>query len=80
MLRQRDGALGLEFDFRPEPPGNERPRQPVHRKAEVVELAQMDVCADRARFEAGEQLLGLCCFLSHIDFVEIGSLHFTLEK
>jgi hypothetical protein len=25
MLLKRDGALGLKFDFRPEPLGNERP-------------------------------------------------------
>ena len=54
MFLKRDGALGLKFDFRPKPLGNERPRQPVHRKAEIVQFPQMNVRADRARLEAGE--------------------------
>jgi len=59
MFRQRDGPLRLEFYFRPQALGNERPRQPVHGYAEVVKFPQVDIGADRARFEAGQQLISL---------------------
>ena len=59
MFFAGNGALLLEAHFRPEALWNERPRQPVHGKAEVVKFPQMDVGADRARLEAGEQVVGL---------------------
>ena len=59
MLRSRDGTFGLKFNFRPEALGNERPRQPVHRDAEVVQFPQVNIRADRARLEGGEQVLRL---------------------
>src|SRR5208337_4905856 len=59
MFFAGDGASFLEAHFRPEALGNDRPRQPVHGKAEVVKFPQVDIRADRARLEAGEQMLGL---------------------
>ena len=59
MFFAGDGAFVLEAHFRPEAFGNERPRQPVHRDAEVVEFPQVNIRADRARLEAGEQMFGL---------------------
>jgi hypothetical protein len=59
MLLNRNCTLGLEFYFRPEALGNERPRQPVHGKAEVVKFPQVDIGADRARLEGGKQLIAL---------------------
>src|SRR5436305_9476669 len=44
-----NGTLVFEVHFRPETFRDERPRQPVHRKAEVVQLPQMNIRADRAR-------------------------------
>ena len=54
-----NGPFGLVFDFGPKPFGNDRPGQPVHADAEVVQLAQMNIRADRACLEAGKQLLRL---------------------
>src|SRR5439155_19049053 len=54
-----DGAFGPKAHFRPKAPRDDRPRQPVHRETEVVELAQVDIRAHRARLEGGEKMLGL---------------------
>jgi len=59
MFFAGDGASFLEAHFRPEALGNNRPRQPVHGKAEVMKFPQVDIRADRARLEAGEQMLAL---------------------
>ena len=59
MFFADDCSLLLEPNLRPEALGNERPRQPVHGKAEVVQFPQVDIGADRARFKTGKQLLGL---------------------
>jgi hypothetical protein len=59
VLFQSNGPLILEFDFRPEPLWDERPREPVHREAVVVELPKMNIGADRAAIDAVKQMLGL---------------------
>ena len=56
-----DGALGWKANFPPETLGNERSGNPVHRKAKVVKLPQMDIGADRARSKAGQKL-GFYCY------------------
>ncbi len=55
-----NGAHVLETHFQPEAFGNEQPRQPIHLNAEVVEFPQVNIRTDRARLEAGEQMLSLC--------------------
>jgi len=60
MFFAGDGTPFLEAHFWPETLGNDRPRQPVHGKAEVVEFPKVNIRADRARLEAGEQMLCLC--------------------
>ena len=59
MFITGDATFVLEAHFRPEALGNERPRQPVHRDAKVMEFPQVNIRADRTRLEAGEQMLGL---------------------
>ena len=54
-----DCPFGLVFDFGPKPFGNDRPCQPVHGDAEVMQLTQMNIRADRPRLQAGEKLLRL---------------------
>src|SRR6185436_5986912 len=56
---RRNGPLGLVFNFGPQPFWNDRPRQPIHPYAKIVQLTQMNIGADRARLETGEQLLRL---------------------
>src|ERR1039458_6714124 len=56
VLFQCDGALGFEYNFWPEPLGNERPRQPVHCQTEIVEFPQMDIRADRACFDGLQKM------------------------
>src|ERR1700722_4537669 len=59
MFVAGDGALVLVAHFRPEALRNERPRQPVHRDAEVVQFPQVHIRADRASLEGGEQIFRL---------------------
>src|SRR5438552_2307364 len=59
MFLSRDSASRLKSHLRPETFGNKRPGKPIHRKAEVVELAQMHVGTDRSRLEAGKKLFSL---------------------
>ena len=54
MFVAGNSALLLEAHFRPEAFRNERPRQPVHGNAKVVEFPQVNIRADRARLETGE--------------------------
>ena len=49
MPGKRDGSLGWNFTAGHSRLGNDGPRQPPHREAEVVELPQMDIGADRFR-------------------------------
>src|SRR5689334_10439643 len=60
MLVKRDGSFRLKTYFRPQPLRDDRPRQPVHREAEVVKLPQMNIGADRASLEAGKKFFRLC--------------------
>src|SRR5439155_3393225 len=59
MLLDRDGAFGLELNFRPQSLRDDRPWEPVHRQAEVVEFSKMNVRAHGAGFDAAEEVLGL---------------------
>src|SRR5258708_30783277 len=59
MLLKGDGSLRLKAHLGPETLGNDRPGQPIHREAEVVQLAQMNVGADGARLETSQKLLRL---------------------
>src|SRR5438105_4368845 len=54
-----DGAFGPKAHLRPKPFRNDRPGKPVHRETKIVELAQVDIGADGARFEAGQKVLRL---------------------
>jgi hypothetical protein len=59
MFVERDGASWLKANFRPKSLRNNRPRQPVHRKTEVVELPKVNIRADRPRLETSEKLFCL---------------------
>ena len=59
VLLNSNGPFRLETDFRPKTLRNDRPRQLVHRNAEVVQFPQMNIRADRARLERSEQMFGL---------------------
>ena len=59
MLLEGDGAFRLETNFLPQSLRDDRPRQPVHRQAEFMNLTQMNIRADRSRFEARKEFLRL---------------------
>ncbi|PHX70326.1 MAG: hypothetical protein CK548_09645 [Opitutia bacterium] len=58
MLVRRDGALFLEADNGPLALGHQRPRQPVHIDAEIVQTPEIDVRGDRAGLKHFEHELG----------------------
>ena len=58
MLVRRDGALFLEADNGPLALGHQRPRQPVHIDAEIVQTPEIDVRGDRAGLKYFEHELG----------------------
>ena len=58
VLFRRDGALGFEFNFRPEALWDDRPQKPVHGEAEIMEFAQVNIGADRTDFECLQNLFG----------------------
>lgn len=60
MFFERDCPLGLMVNRRPETSWKRRLHEPAHCETEVMELSQMDVGADRARLEAGEQMFRSC--------------------
>lgn len=59
MLVCRNRSLRLVFIFWPKPFRVDRPRKLVHSNAKIVQLAEMNIGADRTRFKTREQLLRL---------------------
>ena len=59
VLLGGDGALVLEDDAGPLAFWQDRPRQPGHIEAEVLEFPQMDIGADRTALQGTQELLGL---------------------
>lgn len=60
MLFKRDGALLLELDSRPLALRNERPGEPVHVHAEVVQPAEKHIRGHRSDLNGAQQCLAFC--------------------
>lgn len=59
MLFESNGSFGLKANFWPEPFWNDWPRQPIHCETVIVQLAQVNIGANRSCLETGKKVLGL---------------------